>query len=527
MGKNGNIDPGTGELAPRAGEFLAGVLALSRISRVTVALESGHGAGPALRAAASLTAHAECCVLFDRWRDNPLADLVEVLFHSHPELAPAPGESLIQALRTLQARERCSFLLIFDRFDDYLGQAADQAQVAAFDRAFVQMANDSELDVHFLLVLDENAEALLGRFQNDIPGLGDGCLRMPAGGIGDSANEAPASVLDAGRASRRDRSFGMLLERLTTIAPGDKAAASRPDNRTPAVNAWPPKPDLAAEAAEVAEVAPAVSAPKPDADGRHVGDDTVVNEAPPARQEPVFAMQEPDFAPPPAEDREVPAAMAAAPRRPADPPEPESMSADTPPRRGKALMAFLAVFMAVGAGLYAYKQQGPSATANTANTTNTANTSATVAETTSPATPAATAPATTPADRPLATSPAPALIAAPTSAASSAAAKVLTNARAAAAKIWVRRMRTPENGQMGRSERPCRNTGSQPPTVQTGKAYHIRFLWPNAPVLTRSDGHATDKSPRHRSAIPFGNCVQPRGWCLACRSCRRARATWV
>ena len=51
MGNSGNYDTGTGEQAPRTGEFLAGVLALSRISRVTVALESGHGAGPALLAA--------------------------------------------------------------------------------------------------------------------------------------------------------------------------------------------------------------------------------------------------------------------------------------------------------------------------------------------------------------------------------------------------------------------------------------------------------------------------------------------
>ena len=60
---------------PDAERFLAGVLALSRISRVTVALESGHGAGPALLAAAKMTAHAETCLLFDQWRGDPLADL--------------------------------------------------------------------------------------------------------------------------------------------------------------------------------------------------------------------------------------------------------------------------------------------------------------------------------------------------------------------------------------------------------------------------------------------------------------------
>ena len=398
MGKNGNIDTGAGELAPRTGEFLAGVLALSRISRVTVALESGQSAGPALRAAASLTAHAESCVLFDRWRDNPLADLVVALFHDHPELAPAPGESPMQALRTLQARERCSFLLIFDRFEDYLAQAADQAQVAAFDRAFVQMVNDSELDVHFLLVLDEDAEALLGRFQNDIPGLGDGCLRMPAGGIGDSPDEALAP--DSGRASRRDRSFGMLLERLTTIAPVDEAAASRPNESRPAINAWPPGPDTAAEPAR------AVGAPKPDPDVQHVKDDTVVNETSPASQGPAFAS-------PPAGSREVPAAVPALPRVPADAPARESVSSAPPPRRGKALVAIIAVFMAVGAGLYAYKQQRPSVAADA---------SATAEKAASPAAGpvAAATPATTTPDRPQATRPAPALTAAPSAAAASA-----------------------------------------------------------------------------------------------------------
>nr|POA16378.1 hypothetical protein C1892_01555 [Pseudomonas sp. MPBD7-1] len=31
-----------------------------------------------------------------------------------------------------------------------------------------------------------------------------------------------------------------------------------------------------------------------------------------------------------------------------------------------------------------------------------------------------------------------------------------------------------------RRETPTRRFGFQPPTVQTGKAYHIRLAWPNA-----------------------------------------------
>ncbi|MDB5760856.1 MAG: hypothetical protein JWM30_4145 [Burkholderia sp.] len=339
MGKSGNFDTGTGELAPRTGEFLAGVLALSRISRVTVALESGHGAGPTLLAAARLTAHAETCVLFDQWHGDPLADLAAVLFHVDTDLAPAPDESLAQALRTLQARDRRSLLIIFDRFDLYLAQAADQAHIAAFDRAFVQMANDSELDVHFLLVQDESAESLLGRFQHDIPGISDGCLRMPTGGIGDSQEEAPAP--ETSRASRRDRSFGMLLERLTTIVPADETAASRPGHAVPMAAMQP------------AESEPPVDAPVPLQEYQPVFDDAAVVEVPPAAQEPVFDTQEPVFAPMPAAGDQTRAPM----EPPAGLPLPEAEQAA--PRRGKALALLMAAVLAVGAGFYAYRQQAP------------------------------------------------------------------------------------------------------------------------------------------------------------------------
>ena len=349
MGKSGNFDTGTGELAPRTSEFLAGVLALSRISRVTVALESGHGAGPALLAAARLTAHAETCVLFDQWHGDPLADLAAALFHADPALAPTPDENLAQALRTLQARERRSLLIIFDRFDLYLAQAADQAHVAAFDRAFVQMANDSTLDVHFLLVQDESAESLLARFQHDIPGISDGCLRMPAGGIGDHAEEAPAP--EGSRASRRDRSFGMLLERLTTIAPVDHAAASRPTDARPTASMQPTEPE------------PPVEAPVSLQEYQPVFDDAAVVEVPPAVQDPVADSHVAPVAPMPAASDSAPvaadpmpapfAAPASVPVTDAEPPEQPAT------RRGKALALLMAAVLAVGAGFYAYRQQAP------------------------------------------------------------------------------------------------------------------------------------------------------------------------
>jgi hypothetical protein len=414
MGKSGSFDIGTGELAPRMNEFLAGVLALSRISRVTVALESGHGAGPALLAAARLSAHGETSVLFDDWEADPLAGLAAALFHDQPELATASGENLTHGLRQLQARERLSLLLILDRFDAYLAQPADQAHIAAFDRAFVQMANDSELDVHLLLVLDEAAESMLGRYQSDIPGLGDGCLRMPSGGLGDSADEAPAP--EAVRASRRDRSFGMLLERLTAIAPVEEGAPGRPTavaHEVDARDARPLAPDAAVEPDRPAADLEPAQGRLPNAD------DPVLDETLPARREPVFAMPDPEPVPvpvmQPAADDTVPAAMADAPRPPADAPARESLPRETPPRRNTALIAVMALVLAIGAGWYAYQQQQPSGATGTSVTAATTPSTAGAAIAIAPAAPAA--PAAPPANAPQQSNPAPALMAAPTLAA--------------------------------------------------------------------------------------------------------------
>lgn len=355
MGNSGSFDTGTGELAPRTGEFLAGVLALSRISRVTVALESGHGAGPALLAAARMTAHAETCLLFDQWRGDPQADLAAALFHDHPGMAAAADGNLAQGLRTLQSREGHSFLVIFDRFDEYLAKPAGQPHGAAFDRAFVQMANDADLDVHFLLVLDEAAEPLLGRFQAAIPGIGDGCLRMPAGAMADGQADAPAP--EAGRASRRDRSFGMLLERLTTIAPVDEAAAGQP--RTIVAPPEAPQADLTQPPHHSApdQEIPPVFGSHPVNEIRPVFDDAPSNAAPHAEPEPFIAVPGASAAPAPEPGLEATVTRPAP--LPTDAPARGNILPARPRRRARALVVLMAAVLAVGAGSYAYRQQAP------------------------------------------------------------------------------------------------------------------------------------------------------------------------
>ena len=275
MGENEPFDDDAGSLALQTGEFLAGVLALSRISRVTVALEPGEGAGAALLAAARLTGHAETCLLFDRWDSDALRALTAAVLQADAETdpgagrtgQPAPDQALPHALQALQNQSRRSFLLIFDRFDRYLALPPDDHGCRAFDQAFVQIASDNSLDAHFLLVLDEGTEFMLERFQDRIPGISDGCLRIPHGEA--TGNRAASATLRqpsteaapvAQRAPTRDRSFGMLLERLTAGKPA-LAEALRSESKARAQAAPEPAEPLAQEPA--AQPGPLDSEPEP------------------------------------------------------------------------------------------------------------------------------------------------------------------------------------------------------------------------------------------------------------------------
>ena len=236
MTKSGTFGDDADAMASQHGEFLAGVLAMARISRVTVALESGTDAGSALLEAARLTGHAETCLLFEDWEDQPLAALLASAAQATVDDEPASlpdaaneAQALQQLLHQAQARRRRSFLLILNRMERLLARPTHDPYYQAFEQALVALADDRELDLHLLLVMDESAEFLLTRLEHRMPGIGDGCLRIPAPGYpapGAQAGRLPRHSLSAqgvgaatSMAASRDRSFGMLLERLTAKVP--------------------------------------------------------------------------------------------------------------------------------------------------------------------------------------------------------------------------------------------------------------------------------------------------------------------
>ncbi|MFL6718943.1 MAG: hypothetical protein ACJ8G3_21550 [Burkholderiaceae bacterium] len=224
MTKSGTFGDDADAMASQHGEFLAGVLAMARISRVTVALESGTDAGSALLEAARLTGHAETCLLFEDWEDQPLAALLASAAQATVDDEPASlpdadneAQALQQLLHQAQARRRHSFLLILNRMERLLARPTHDPYYQAFEQALVALADDRELDLHLLLVMDESAEFLLTRLEHRMPGIGDGCLRIPAPGY--PAPGAQGMAAATSMAASRDRSFGMLLERLTAKVP--------------------------------------------------------------------------------------------------------------------------------------------------------------------------------------------------------------------------------------------------------------------------------------------------------------------
>lgn len=350
-------------IASQHGEFLAGVLAMARISRVTVALESGADAGPALLAAARMTGHAETCLLFEDWEERPLAALAAA---AH---AAAGGESgalpdagndadaLRDALRQAQARGRRSFLLILNRFERLLARPTHDPHYRAFEQALVALAAERELDLHLLLVMDESAEFLLVRLEHAMPGIGDGCLRIPAPGQAAASAVAmpappPRPVSAAGNGAARDRSFGMLLERLTAKAPLPAEPHEQDSPAEPAAAQPWQEPEPAAALGRI-DAAPADAEPAAIATLGESGDA-------PSAPLPASAVHTPagETALHDGHHRApVPHSMLApsVPVAPAAPPP--AARAAAPVKRRRPWAMALALLLAVGAGMLVWRQQ--------------------------------------------------------------------------------------------------------------------------------------------------------------------------
>ena len=179
------ISPPASQRPPSTSSPLASVIALARLSRVTllyhgpVAMAEFAGREQAAAiAAAAQDDSDDVVVLFDAGGDMLVPDLLSAIeaavLQAHPQapLAP-PMAGPVEALMFWQDTLGMRFLLIFHRFDLALANPDPE-----FDETLLRLAQDP-LSLSLLLVMEESAAPLLQRLREALPDLGEAYLRLP------------------------------------------------------------------------------------------------------------------------------------------------------------------------------------------------------------------------------------------------------------------------------------------------------------------------------------------------------------
>ena len=124
----------------------------------------------------------DVAIVFDRWETAPLAALrsqiCDALRSNAPHLAE-PHPELADSLAAWNKALGVRFFIILDGFEQYLCAPFDRAGIADFDEELVRLINAPGPEIHFLLSIRDDAEALLRRFRGRICGLDDAFLRLP------------------------------------------------------------------------------------------------------------------------------------------------------------------------------------------------------------------------------------------------------------------------------------------------------------------------------------------------------------
>ncbi len=130
-------------------------------------------------------------VVFDSWRDDPVAGLIERVEQSvvaawdgqEVPAAPSvplgtPQTDLTQALQHWTERVDGSLLIILDQFEEYFLYHAHEDGPGSFAVELPRAVNRPDLRVNVLIALREDALAGLDRFKGRIPTLFDNYLRV-------------------------------------------------------------------------------------------------------------------------------------------------------------------------------------------------------------------------------------------------------------------------------------------------------------------------------------------------------------
>ena len=124
----------------------------------------------------------ELVVYFDSWGDAPLVALQASIHQAAGRSPAAPAQAplrLSETLATLSGQLDASFIVLLDRFEEFLQAPADREDIVGFANELVDAITQVRLPANFLISLNEQARPQLARLRSRIPGFDDYSLRLP------------------------------------------------------------------------------------------------------------------------------------------------------------------------------------------------------------------------------------------------------------------------------------------------------------------------------------------------------------
>lgn len=124
----------------------------------------------------------EVVVLFDDWSGTPLTHLHACLRRAASptqSTPPAQPQRLTDSICTLGERFDIHFIVLLDRFEEFLRLPPQRGGVTEFTDELVEALNAQPLPASFLLSLNEDARRALVGLRRRIPGFDDFSLKLP------------------------------------------------------------------------------------------------------------------------------------------------------------------------------------------------------------------------------------------------------------------------------------------------------------------------------------------------------------
>ena len=124
----------------------------------------------------------EVVVLFDDWSGTPLTALQACIWQAAQPgdtAAPAAPARLIDNVHALGECFDTHFIILLDRFEEFLRLPPQREGVTEFTNELVEALNAPQLPAHFLLSLSEDARPALVALRRRIPGFDDFSLKLP------------------------------------------------------------------------------------------------------------------------------------------------------------------------------------------------------------------------------------------------------------------------------------------------------------------------------------------------------------